>query len=106
MERIFYEEKQTLPGMVIALVAVSGLALCFPFLRGLYIRLVLHQQWGDPTLTNTRVVWILAGLAVVAALVVWLVAIQYQVIKVDQSGIHYRSYPQQRRERTIDRASI
>jgi hypothetical protein len=106
MERVFFEEKQKLPGYIVWIVVFTSLAMCVPLLRGLYMRLVLNEAWGKSSFSNVEICMSLAAVILVAGLVVWLLASMNLVVKIDGGGISYVSYPMGGRETRIGRQDI
>lgn len=106
MEKVFFDEKQKLPGLLSWFIVFIGLAICFPLLRGLYLRSILHQEWNSESMSNLGILALLSLLLVVNGVVVWLVSSLYLELKIDQGGISYRYFPNHRGFRRINRNAI
>lgn len=106
MEKVFFEEKQKFPGLLSWFIVFIGLAMCFPLLRGLYIRSILHQEWNSESMSNLGIIALLSLLLLVNGVVVWLVSSLYLELKIDQEGISYRYFPNHRGFRRINKNAI
>ena len=106
MERVFFEEKQKLPGYVVWIVVFTSLAMCVPLLRGLYIRLVLNETWGNSGFSNFEICISLAAVFLIAPVIVWFLATMNLVVKIDSGGISYVSTPVDGKEKRITRQEI
>ena len=106
MDRVFFDEKQKLPVIIRWIVIFTGLALCFPFMQGMYVRSILHEPWGDASLSNSELMTLPVIVAMIAGSVAWLVSSMFLEIKIDQSGIYYRFFPHQIKTRRIDKKTI
>jgi hypothetical protein len=106
MERVFFEEKQKLPGYVVWIVVFTSLAMCVPLLRGLYFRLVLNEPWGKSGFGNNEIWLAIALVLLVAGLVVWLLVSMSLVVKIDEKGIAFRISPGAGKEKRIPREQI
>jgi hypothetical protein len=106
VERVFFEERQKLPGHVVWIVIFTAVAMCVPLLRGLYFRLVLNEPWGNGDFSNKEICLALAFVVGVSALVVWLLVSMNLVVKIDSAGITYRSFPGAGREKRVTRQDI
>lgn len=106
MDRIFFEEKQKLTRAITWTVFFVGLACCSPIIRGAYIRGVLHEPWGDTSMSDLEVFLLLTFILAMVGLMFWIISSVYLEIVIDQTGIWYRSFPQHWKRRRIEKASI
>lgn len=106
MDRVIFEEKQGLPGAIGWVAFIVGLGCCFPVLRGVYLRMVLHEPWGDPALGNAEALLLLIFLVTTVGGIVWLVSNIYLEVIIDQAGVSYRYFPHHRKYQRIGKEMI
>lgn len=106
MDQVFFEEKQKLPVILRWIVVFTGLALCFPFMQGMYVRSIFHEPLGEASMSNMELMILPSIVALIAGLMAWLVSSMYLEIKIDQSGIFYRFFPHQIKTKRIDKKTI
>jgi hypothetical protein len=106
MDRILFEEKQKLPGVMTWIALTAGLAACFPVMRGVYLRTVLEEPWGDPSLSNMEAMLLLIFLLACVGLMLWFLTNIYLEVIIDQTGIWYRYFPHHRKRQRIEKNLI
>lgn len=106
MHRVLFEEKQRLPRGTGWVAFIVGLGCCFPILRGIYLRVVLDEPWGDPSLSNNEALLLLIFLVTVVGGIVWLVTNICLEVIIDQAGVSFRYFPHHRKHQRIGKDMI
>lgn len=99
MGRLFYEEKQKVPALLVWLVVVLVLGMITPVLWVIYRQVVLDQDTGADI---TKLTLVVIGLALVLSFVIWLVASLYLEIRIGPLGIDYGYHPHYLKPRHVD----
>jgi hypothetical protein len=103
MRTPYFEEVQTLRNRswLWLVVIVSMLTALISIGQGLYWQLVEGEPWGNEPMSNAGLIAMFVMLVVVDLIVIGLIYNSKLEIRIDESGVHYRSFPKIIRWRTI-----
>jgi len=107
MERIYFSEEQrfTQPWLWIVLILAMG-AMIVPMFIGLYTQLVLGKPWGNQPMSDSGLLWV-SGLEVLFTIGLFLLFAKMKlVVKVSESGLHFRFPPLILKEKIIARDEL
>ena len=106
MNRVFFEEKQKLPVTLRWIVIFSGLALCFPFFGGVYVRSILQEPWGKASWDTGDLIGVILVIVFIVSVLLWLVRAIGMEIKIEAVSVEYRLFPYQGKITRIEKQDI